>query len=57
MTRKHYNIVAEAVSNITDMGERWRTANTLANNFEADNPRFDRVRFIDACRPEDNQNE
>jgi hypothetical protein len=51
MTRKHYKIVAAAVAEITTRSDRWLIANKLANSFEKENPRFDRNRFITACRP------
>jgi hypothetical protein len=51
MTNKHFEIVAEAVSNLTKTSDRWLIAAKLADSFEAENPLFDRVRFIDACRP------
>ena len=51
MTRKHYKIVAAAVAEITMRSDRWLIANKLANGFEKENPRFDRNRFIAACRP------
>ena len=53
MTRKHYEIVAAAVASITTRSDRWLIANKLANGFEKENPRFDRDRFIAACRPTD----
>ena len=51
MTRKHFEIVAAAISNIVNRPDRWLVANMLANSFEKENPRFDRDRFIAACRP------
>ena len=53
MTKKHYEIVAAAVASITARSDRWLIANKLANGFEKENPRFDRDRFIAACRPTD----
>ena len=53
MTKKHYEIVAAAVASITTRSDRWLIANKLANGFEKENPRFDRDRFIAACRPTD----
>ena len=44
MTRKHYEMVACAVASIV-------------NSFENDNPRFDRDKFIAACRPTEGQDE
>jgi hypothetical protein len=51
MTRKHYEMVAAAVSHMVERADRWLIANLLADTFENDNPRFDRDRFIAACRP------
>jgi len=51
MTRKHFEIVAAAVAQITSRSDRWLIANVLANSFEGLNPRFNRDRFITACRP------
>ena len=51
MAKKHYEIMAEAVSNITKMSDRWLIAAKLADSFEAENPLFNRERFIHACRP------
>ena len=57
MTRKHYKMVAAAVANMVERADRWLVANLLANTFENDNPRFDRDRFIAACRPTEGQDE
>ena len=57
MTRKHFEMVAAAVANIVKRSDRWLMANTLANSFENDNPRFDRDKFIAACRPTEGQDE
>ena len=57
MTRKHFEMVAAAVANITMRSDRWLVANMLANSFEKENPRFDRDRFIAACRPTEGQDE
>jgi len=51
MTKKHFEIVAAAVANIHPRSSRWMIANLLANSFETEYPRFDRDRFIAACRP------
>jgi hypothetical protein len=51
MTKKHFKIVAEAVSNIYPRSDRWMIASHLANSFEIEFPHFDRDRFIAACRP------
>jgi hypothetical protein len=50
MNKKHFEVVAGAVANIYPRRDRWMIANLLANTFEQ-YPRFDRGRFIAACRP------
>lgn len=46
MTRKHYQALANALANATDLTDaRERIADVMA----ADNPRFDRTRFLAAC--------
>ena len=57
MTRKHFEMVAAAVAKMVERSDRWLITNLLADSFENDNPRFDRDRFIAACRPTDNQSE
>ena len=57
MTRKHYKMVAAAVANMVERSDRWLVANLLADTFENDNPRFDRDKFIAACRPTEGQDE
>ena len=57
MTRNHYKMVAAAVANMVERSDRWLVANLLANTFENDNPRFDRDKFIAACRPTEGQDE
>jgi hypothetical protein len=57
MTRKHFEIVAAAVANIVERSDRWLIANMLADSFEKLNPRFNRDRFIAACRPTEGQDE
>ena len=51
MSKKHFEIVAAAVANIVERADRWLIANMLADSFEKLNPRFDRDKFIAACRP------
>jgi hypothetical protein len=46
MTRKHYQAIAEAIRQGT---EPVTLVELLMDIFEADNPRFDRARFMDAC--------
>ena len=57
MTRKHYKMVAAAVANMVERSDRWLVANLLADTFENDNPRFDRDKFIAACRPTEGADE
>ena len=57
MTKQHFEIVAAAVANIVERADRWLIANMLADSFEKLNPRFDRDRFIAACRPTEGQDE
>ena len=54
MTKQHFEVVAAAVANIHPRSSRWMIANLLANTFEQ-YPRFDRGRFIAACRPTEGQ--
>ena len=57
MTRKHFEMVAAAVADIVNRPDRWMIPNVLSNNFENDNPRFDRDKFIAACRPTEGADE
>lgn len=45
--RRHYALIAMIIASMPDI-ERWFTAHHFANIL-ADNPRFDRVRFLRAC--------
>jgi len=57
MTRKDYIMIAEIIAFNQEQfveGEDGRTllkilANQFANELQADNPRFDRARFLAAC--------
>ena len=40
-----------SLERVTVRNDRWMLANMLANNFEAMYPRFNRNKFIEACRP------
>ena len=51
MSRKDFQVVADAVARVTVRKDRWMLANMLANNFAAMYPRFNRDKFIEACRP------
>ena len=57
MTRKHFEMVAAAVAKMVERSDRWLITNLLADSFENDNPRFDRDRFIAACRPTEGADE
>ena len=47
MTNKHFEIVAEAVSNLTKTSDRWLIAAKLADSFEAENPLFERLHHLE----------
>jgi hypothetical protein len=49
MSRKHFIALAHAVAAITDLVERRKVAELLADVCSAANPRFDRSRFYLAC--------
>lgn len=53
MTRKHYVMIADRIRRNGEAGMDALTlaclANDLAYEFAAENPRFDRERFIEAC--------
>ena len=56
MSRKHYIEVAKVIQDqmLLNGGQRTETvlkavAESLADMFKQDNPRFDRSRFMDAC--------
>ena len=54
MTRKDYNDIAEAIARLpvesAAAGDTVRAAaNTIADVCAADNPNFDRARFLAAC--------
>jgi len=54
MTRKDYQLIAEVFANFGQIIELEETiaadiARNLANALQADNPRFDRDRFLVAC--------
>lgn len=61
MTRKHFTLIAEEIAAEADElrdlpygRNKLRPLNSmarrLADRFERENPNFDRVRFLDACR-------
>lgn len=49
MSRKHYIAIAEALNWISNLTERRRVAEIIADMAKADNSNFDRVRFYAAC--------
>lgn len=49
MTRKHYIKFARMIAEMLDRSEARRMAFALCEEFGADNPRFDRSRFLKAC--------
>jgi hypothetical protein len=50
MSRKHFVKIAAAVAEITDEQERRELALTLCASFRLINPRFNRSRFLAACK-------
>lgn len=48
MSRKDYQLIAAAVREAKATGQS--ADHTIAKALESDNPRFDRDRFIEACR-------
>lgn len=56
MTRKDYNLIAAAIARASQApgyAERNKfVAMELADSLAADNPRFDRERFLKACKVE-----
>jgi len=51
MTKKDFQTVAKSVSLVPVRSDRWKLAAMLADNFEAMYPRFNRGKFIEACKP------
>ena len=54
LTRKDYQLSAQVFANVGEMVELSETigadlARNLAEALQADNPRFDRARFLEAC--------
>jgi hypothetical protein len=54
MTRKDYQLIAQVFANVGEIVELSETigadlARNLADALQADNPRFDRARFLEAC--------
>lgn len=54
MTKKHFELVARVIKSMpsfapTLRAQRASCANAFADEFERENPRFDRARFLAAC--------
>jgi hypothetical protein len=52
MNRKDYELIAKVIANsqgLTRKGVIDTLARRMAEALQADNPRFDRVRFLEAC--------
>ncbi len=49
MSKKHFIAIAATVSAISDKKEREKQANFQAQICAAQNPRFDKARFLAAC--------
>lgn len=50
MSRKHFAKIAAAIAEIKDESERREVAVTCCAAFELVNDRFDRARFLAACK-------
>lgn len=55
MSRKDYELIAEVFAKAihSNIASLYTLAEAMANRLEADNPRFDRMRFLKACGLED----
>jgi len=49
MTKKHFQLIAQIVSEIEDVVERAKIAVRFSDELKALNPRFDVIRFLDSC--------
>jgi hypothetical protein len=54
MTRKHYELIAEAINNATDLGlkhlvNKDQLITSLIPAFKRDNPKFNGFKFSDTC--------
>lgn len=49
MSRKHFQLLADAIRTITDLAERRRAAELIAAVCRSANSRFDQQRFFAAC--------
>jgi hypothetical protein len=50
MSRKHFVRIAAVVAEISSEAERRELALTLCASFQLINPRFNRARFLAACK-------
>ena len=58
MTRKHYNVLAAELSQVYELEVKthddvrmfWMVVNTLTDTLQRENPRFDRMRFVEAVK-------
>lgn len=50
MSRKHFQLLADEIAQIVDLAQRTAAAIAVANACAQANPRFDRDRFMTACR-------
>lgn len=59
MTRKHYEAIAQVFTQYTQREEDRKIAEHIARNmcayFQADNPKFQKQRFLEACGIEKSQ--
>lgn len=53
MTRKYLRVIAGAIAGIADDCARYAAALALADELRHYNPRFDRCRFLLACKAVD----
>ena len=53
MTRKYLRVIAGAIANIGDETARYAAALALADELRYHNSRFDRCRFLLACKAVD----
>ena len=49
MTRQHFKLIAQVVSEIIDVQTRVKVAHIFADRLTATNPNFNRRRFLEAC--------
>lgn len=50
MTRKHFKALAEGIKNLSDNPSKKEIARMVARVVMQFNPRFDGVRFMEACQ-------